>query len=226
MLLYELLTGSTPLDRGRLRQGGAAGDPPPDPRGGAAPAQHPAESRPRRLPDRRGQAQIEPERLTALVRGDLDWIVMKALEKDRTRRYETASGLAARRPSATWTTSRSRPARRRPDTGCGSSPAGTGARERPSPPLLPGPGAGVSGWQAYRATMAERPRPGRRRHRDGPPALETEQARTEAALIRITEEERKAREELANREAVQKFFAEKVFAAGRPEGQGAASGAT
>ncbi len=37
---------------------------------------------------------MEPVRLTKLVRGDLDWIVMKALEKDRTRRYETANGFA------------------------------------------------------------------------------------------------------------------------------------
>jgi len=37
---------------------------------------------------------LEPGRLTRLVRGDLDWIVMKALEKDRGRRYETANGLA------------------------------------------------------------------------------------------------------------------------------------
>src|SRR5262249_37639995 len=36
----------------------------------------------------------EPARLAKLVRGDLDWIVMKALEKDRSRRYETANGLA------------------------------------------------------------------------------------------------------------------------------------
>ena len=37
---------------------------------------------------------MEPARLTKLVRGELDWIVMKALEKDRTRRYETANGFA------------------------------------------------------------------------------------------------------------------------------------
>src|SRR5204862_1635212 len=36
----------------------------------------------------------EPGRLGTLLRGDLDWIVMKALEKDRSRRYETANGLA------------------------------------------------------------------------------------------------------------------------------------
>ena len=40
------------------------------------------------------QRNTEPAKLSALVRGDLDWIVMKALEKDRSRRYETASGMA------------------------------------------------------------------------------------------------------------------------------------
>ena len=40
------------------------------------------------------QRRTEPARLARLVRGDLDWIVMKALEKDRTRRYESAGGLA------------------------------------------------------------------------------------------------------------------------------------
>ena len=38
---------------------------------------------------------MEPKKLGGLVRGELDWIVMKALEKDRNRRYETASALAA-----------------------------------------------------------------------------------------------------------------------------------
>src|SRR5262249_28529986 len=38
---------------------------------------------------------VEPRNLSGLVRGELDWIVMKALEKDRNRRYETANGLAA-----------------------------------------------------------------------------------------------------------------------------------
>ena len=39
--------------------------------------------------------KTESQKLPALVRGDLDWIVMKGLDKDRTRRYETASALAA-----------------------------------------------------------------------------------------------------------------------------------
>ena len=58
--------------------------------------------------------------------GELDWIVMKALEKDRDRRYETANGFARGRASATWRTSRWRRARRRRGTGCGSLPDGTG----------------------------------------------------------------------------------------------------
>ncbi len=40
------------------------------------------------------QRQADPAKLTRLLHGDLDWIVMKALEKDRSRRYETANGLA------------------------------------------------------------------------------------------------------------------------------------
>src|SRR5262249_51576473 len=47
------------------------------------------------LPSISAQRQTEPAKLTRLVRGELDWIVMKALEKDRTRRYETASAFAA-----------------------------------------------------------------------------------------------------------------------------------
>src|SRR5438105_1000743 len=41
------------------------------------------------------QRHMEPAKLTKLMRGELDWIVMKTLEKDRNRRYETASGFAA-----------------------------------------------------------------------------------------------------------------------------------
>ena len=46
------------------------------------------------LPSIAANRGIEPAKLTGLLRGELDWIVMKALEKDRTRRYETANGLA------------------------------------------------------------------------------------------------------------------------------------
>jgi hypothetical protein len=47
------------------------------------------------LPSVAACRNVEPRKLRGLVRGELDWIVMKALEKDRSRRYETASGLAA-----------------------------------------------------------------------------------------------------------------------------------
>jgi hypothetical protein len=46
------------------------------------------------LPSISAQRQTEPAKLTRLIRGELDWIVMKALDKDRNRRYETANGLA------------------------------------------------------------------------------------------------------------------------------------
>src|SRR5262249_33253911 len=47
------------------------------------------------LPTLSANRGTEPKRLTALLRGELDWIVMKALEKDRSRRYETANAFAA-----------------------------------------------------------------------------------------------------------------------------------
>src|SRR5690349_10941481 len=47
------------------------------------------------LPTLAANRGTEPAKLTKLLRGELDWIVMKALDKDRGRRYETASGLAA-----------------------------------------------------------------------------------------------------------------------------------
>ena len=47
------------------------------------------------LPTLAANRGTEPAKLTKLVRGELDWIVMKALEKDRSRRYETANGFAA-----------------------------------------------------------------------------------------------------------------------------------
>src|SRR5262249_19499017 len=41
------------------------------------------------------QRRLNPDQVNRVVKGELDWIVMKALEKDRTRRYESANGLAA-----------------------------------------------------------------------------------------------------------------------------------
>ena len=94
VLLYELLTGSTPLERARLRQSGYAEilrrireEEPPKPSTRLSESNEP-------LPSVAAQRRTEPARLTKLVRGELDWIVMKAIEKDRTRRYETANGFA------------------------------------------------------------------------------------------------------------------------------------
>ena len=88
------MTGSTPLERAKLREAGYTEilrrikeEEPPKP------STRLSELRDT-LPSISAQRHTEPARLTKLVRGELDWIVMKALEKDRARRYETASGLA------------------------------------------------------------------------------------------------------------------------------------
>ncbi len=94
VLLYELLTGSTPLERAKVRQAAYAEvlrrireeEP-------TRPSTRLSESKDA-LPSISAQRRMEPARLTKLIRGDLDWIVMKSLEKDRTRRYETATGFA------------------------------------------------------------------------------------------------------------------------------------
>jgi tetratricopeptide (TPR) repeat protein len=93
VILYELLTGLRPIDAGRLRE---------------APLneiiriireEEPTKPSTRlstdeALPTLAAARHIEPKRLMALLRGELDWVVMKCLEKQRERRYETASALA------------------------------------------------------------------------------------------------------------------------------------
>src|SRR5262249_6199232 len=94
VLLYERLTGTTPFDRERLRRADY------DEVRRIIREEEPA--RPSTRISTLGQAantvsvhrQSDPRRLRQLFRGELDWIVMKALEKDRNRRYETANGFA------------------------------------------------------------------------------------------------------------------------------------
>jgi WD40 repeat protein len=94
VLLYELLTGSTPLTKQSLHE-----TPFPELlrliREEEPPKPSTRVSTTAEAPSIAANRGLEPKQLSALVRGELDWIVMKALEKDRNRRYETASALAA-----------------------------------------------------------------------------------------------------------------------------------
>jgi serine/threonine protein kinase len=94
VLLYELLVGSPPFEAKVLREAGydeirriiREVDPP-------KPSTKLSRSGDR--PDAAASRTAQGDNLSAQIAGDLDWIVMKALEKDRVRRYDTPSGLAA-----------------------------------------------------------------------------------------------------------------------------------
>ena len=94
VLLYELLTGTTPFDKDRFKQAPfdeirriIREEDPPKPSTRLAQLTE-------TLPSVSAHRQMEPAKLTRLMRGELDWIAMKALEKDRDRRYQTANELA------------------------------------------------------------------------------------------------------------------------------------
>jgi eukaryotic-like serine/threonine-protein kinase len=96
VLLYELLTGKTPFDAKELIQAGL------DEMRRIIREKEPVRPSTRINTLEAAEQtkiarcrQVEPPKLVHHVRGDLDWIVMKCLEKDRTRRYDSATGLAA-----------------------------------------------------------------------------------------------------------------------------------
>jgi serine/threonine protein kinase len=93
IMLYELLTGSPPIDSSQFRRGAVLEVlrmvrevEPPRPSTKVSTVEA--------LPSIAANRGVEPARLSRLMQGELDWVVMKAIEKDRARRYDTASGLA------------------------------------------------------------------------------------------------------------------------------------
>ena len=207
VVLYELLTGSTPLGRVRLRETTYAEilrrireeeAPKPSSRLSESAAA---------LATIAAQRQTEPARLAKLVRGELDWIVMRAVEKDRTRRYEAAGGLArdverflrhepveAGPPSATY---RLRKYARKHRGVLAMAGAFAGLL------ML---AAAVSTRQAYLATKARN---------------EAQQAYEQSRVneAKAKEQEAQARRSAAESEGVTKFFQDQVLSATRPDGQ-------
>jgi hypothetical protein len=155
VLLYELLTGTTPLGRERMRTA-ALHELVRLIKEEEAPRPSVRHSSSDLLPKIAAARKTEPDRLPKLVRGELEWIVMKCLEKGRTRRYDGAGGLA--RDVERYLV----------DEPVEAGPPGAGyrlrkaARKYRTPLRVAGAflmllvvGVVVSIWQAIRATVAE-----------------------------------------------------------------------
>lgn len=158
VLLYELLAGTPPYDMdqfdkvayGEFRRIKQEEQPPP-------PSERVAALSDKQLSAVAGLRCVPPARFARLLRGELDWIVMKALDRDRQTRYQTARGLAAdvqrylnndpveAAPATTWYTTRKFVSRH-----LGLI---TAASLIAAALIL---GTAVSVWQAVRATRAER----------------------------------------------------------------------
>jgi tetratricopeptide (TPR) repeat protein len=207
VILYELLTGSTPLEKHRLKE--ALWDevrrlireeepPKPSTRLSTSDA----------LPGIAARRHVEPAKLSRLVRGELDWIVMKALEKDRSRRYETATGLAR---------DIQRYLMDEPVEAC---PPSAGYRLRKFLRRHRGPaaatvavflavvaGAGLATWQAVRATRAEAAALAERDAKEQARQAEADQrAAAVAQRERAGKAEEQARQEAAVSRAVRNFL--------------------
>jgi serine/threonine protein kinase/tetratricopeptide (TPR) repeat protein len=221
VVLYELLTGSTPLDKKRLRQAAYTEmvrlireEEPPKPSTRLTQSNESLAS----LAALRG---TEPARLTKEVRGELDWIVMKALEKDRTRRYEAATALAR---------DIERHLHDEPVEAC---PVSAGYRlrkfvQRHRGPVLAAASllllliAGIIGttWGLVRAVQAQHAAVmAQQAEAEQRQLAQVNEARAQAAAVA----EKKAKETSLKREAetqaVLDFVQNKVFAAARPKGQ-------
>ncbi|HET6328755.1 MAG TPA: tetratricopeptide repeat protein, partial [Planctomycetaceae bacterium] len=228
VLLYELLTGTTPLEAKRLREAGFAmmqrliqDDEPQRP-----------STRLSSLGDSAtivaGNRGLDVKRLVQLLAGDLDWVVMKALEKDRNRRYATPGNFAedidrylrheailARPPSTRY---RLQKLVRRNRGAVLTAAVVVGA-------LLAG--TAISIWQAVRATRAEMnalvaAEAEGTAKREALVAAEGERKSKELALL-AAKAENKAKDDAVAREtetkAVLDFLEDKVIAAARPKGE-------
>jgi len=215
VLLYELLTGKTPFDAKELMAAGLdemrrtiREQEPPRPSARLSTMAADA------LTTTANEHHTDAPKLVRALRGDLDWIVMKCLEKDRTRRYDTANGLAA---DITRHLNFEPVLARPPSTADGVKKF---VRRNKgvvlaAAMLLLVLCAGIvgTGWGLVRAQRA--------RQREAQRADGERQAKREA--LAAAEAERKAKETAVAREAetqaVLDFVENKVFAAARPEGQ-------
>jgi tetratricopeptide (TPR) repeat protein len=233
VLLYELLTGTTPLDVKQLREAGYAEmqrlirdaeAPRPSTRlsslGDSATI----------LADNRG---TDAKRLARLLAGDLDWIVMKALEKDRNRRYDTPGNFAedidrylrgeailARPPSTRYKLKKFAQRHRATVlTGAAIAVALLG-------------GTVIATWQALRATDAEAAALDALNAKEKALAAEAKQRRlaeaNEQKAIAAAEAENRAKRiteaKEAETRAVLDFVENKILAAARPRGRGGGLG--
>ncbi len=228
VLLYELLTGTTPLSRKRLKDAAIM-----------EVLRLIREEEPQRPSTRlskskdslasvSAQRHSEPAALVKSLRGEVDWIVMKALEKDRSRRYETANGLArdiqrylseepveAGPPSASYRLRKLAWKHRR------------GLATAAALLLLLAAGVVVSTTLAVWARRAEQQALAERNHALAAEAEAKEQRDEAEAARQATAKERdravKAEKETKqseeNTKAVLSFFEDKVLSAGRPQGQ-------